>query len=84
MECFETIMHTPVLPLQGPRYSMPYFLNPKLNYVIQGPKKRWGPVTGFDMLSKTGKCLRRQIVSGATGAEHLSTSCGVAQLLSIH
>lgn len=40
--------------MQGPRYSMPYFVNPKLNYVIQGPNKRWGPVTGFDMLSKTG------------------------------
>lgn len=26
---------------QGPRYSIPYFVNPKLNYVIQGPKKRW-------------------------------------------
>ena len=41
---------------QGPRYSMPYFVNPKLNYVIQGAQKRWGPVTGFDMLSKTGAC----------------------------
>lgn len=20
----------------------------------QGPKKRWGPITGFDILSKTG------------------------------
>lgn len=38
----------------GPRYSIPYFVNPKLNYVIQGPEKRWGPVTGFDLLSKTG------------------------------
>ena len=42
------------LPLQGPRYSIPYFVNPKLNYTIQGPQKRWGPVTGFDLLSKTG------------------------------
>lgn len=38
----------------GPRYSMPYFVNPKLNYSFQGPEKRWGPVTGFDLLSKTG------------------------------
>ena len=42
-------------PLQGPRYSIPYFVNPKLNYAIQGPEKRWGPVTGFDLLSKTGE-----------------------------
>jgi hypothetical protein len=41
--------------MQGGRYSIPYFVNPKLNYVIQGPEKRWGPVTGFDMLSKTGR-----------------------------
>lgn len=40
--------------LQGARYSIPYFVNPKLNYSIQGPEKRWGPVTGFDLLSKTG------------------------------
>lgn len=41
--------------LQGARYSIPYFVNPKLNYSIQGPNKRWGPVTGFDLLSKTGE-----------------------------
>ena len=29
-------------------------MNTKLNYSIQGPEKRWGAVTGFDMLSKTG------------------------------
>lgn len=51
--CHNLICHLHDAP-QGPRYSMPYFVNPKLNYVIQGPKKRWGPVTGFDMLSKTG------------------------------
>lgn len=55
--------------LQGPRYSMPYFVNPKLNYVIEGPQKRWGPVTGFDMLSKTGKAWQSkqatQVVSGS-------------------
>jgi hypothetical protein len=45
--------------LQGPRYSIPYFVNPKLNYSIQGPNKRWGAVTGFDLLSKTGECRRR-------------------------
>ena len=40
--------------LQGARYSIPYFVNPKLNYVIQGPEMRFSPVTGFDLLSKTG------------------------------
>jgi hypothetical protein len=40
--------------VQGPRWSIPYFVNPKLNYVIQGPEKKFGPVTGFDLLSKTG------------------------------
>lgn len=39
---------------KGARYSIPYFVNPKLNYVIQGPEKRFSPVTGFDLLSKTG------------------------------
>ncbi|KAI7838916.1 hypothetical protein COHA_007322 [Chlorella ohadii] len=38
----------------GERYSIPYFVNPRLNYVMQGPEKRWGPITGFDILSKTG------------------------------
>ena len=40
--------------LQGARYSIPYFVNPRLNYVIEGPEKRFSPVTGFDLLSKTG------------------------------
>ena len=40
--------------LQGARYSISYFVNPKLNYVIEGPKMRFLPVTGFDLLSKTG------------------------------
>ena len=40
--------------MQGARYSIPYFVNPKLNYVIEGPEKRFAPVTGFDLLSKTG------------------------------
>jgi hypothetical protein len=44
--------------LQGPRWSIPYFVNPSLNFVIQGPEKRWGPVTGFDLLSKTGEVSR--------------------------
>ena len=39
---------------QGERYSMPYFLNAKLNYEIQGPSKRWPPLTGYDLLAKTG------------------------------
>lgn len=42
------------LSTQGERRSIPYFINPKLNYVIQGPKKKFSPVTGFDLLSKTG------------------------------
>ena len=33
---------------------MPYFVNPKLNFVIEGPQKRFSRVTGFDLLSKTG------------------------------
>lgn len=37
----------------------------RLNYVIQGPEKRWGPVTGFDLLSKTGGCPARPILPGA-------------------
>ena len=41
--------------LQHTRYSIPYFFNPKLNYAIQGPEKRWAPVTGFDLLSLTGE-----------------------------
>lgn len=40
--------------MQGERHSMPYFVNPKLSYKIQGPEKRFSPVTGFDLLSKTG------------------------------
>ena len=40
--------------MQGARYSIPYFVNPKLNYVIEGPEKRFSPITGFDLLSKTG------------------------------
>ena len=42
------------MSLQGARYSIPYFVNPKLNYIIEGPEKRFSPVTGFDLLSKTG------------------------------
>ena len=47
-------MTTCPVSLQGARYSIPYFVNPKLNYVIEGPKMRFSPVTGFDLLSKTG------------------------------
>lgn len=39
---------------RGARMSMPYFVNPKLNYVFQGPEKKYPPLTGFDLLSKTG------------------------------
>jgi hypothetical protein len=47
---------------------MPYFVNPKLNYVIQGPEKRFSPVTGFDLLSKTGNAYvaRKNGTSSAT------------------
>ena len=54
--------------LQGARYSIPYFVNPKLNYVIQGPEKRFSPVTGFDLLSKTGNAY----VARKNGAYTLS------------
>ena len=33
---------------------MPYFVNPKLNYQFQGPGKKFPPVSGFELLSKTG------------------------------
>lgn len=39
---------------------MPYFINPLLNYSLQGPEKRWGPVNGFDLLSKTGNAYAAQ------------------------
>lgn len=34
--------------------SVPYFVNPKLNYVFQGPEKKFPPLSGFDLLAKTG------------------------------
>ena len=34
--------------------SVPYFLNPKLNYEFQGPQKKYPALTGFDLLAKTG------------------------------
>ncbi|KAK9812273.1 hypothetical protein WJX73_009505 [Symbiochloris irregularis] len=40
---------------RGPRYSIPYFANSKLDVVIQGPNKKFDPVTSFDLLSKTGE-----------------------------
>ena len=40
--------------LQGPRMSVPYFVNPKLNFKFQGPEKKFPPVSGFDLLAKTG------------------------------
>ena len=33
---------------------MPYFVNPKLNYIFQGPEKKFPPLSGFDLLAKTG------------------------------
>lgn len=40
---------------RGPRYSIPYFANSKLDVIIQGPEKKFDPVTSFDLLSKTGE-----------------------------
>ena len=34
--------------------SVPYFVNPKLNYKFQGPEKKFPPLSGFDLLAKTG------------------------------
>lgn len=34
--------------------SVPYFVNPKLNYTFQGPEKKFPPLSGFDLLAKTG------------------------------
>lgn len=34
--------------------SVPYFVNPNLNYKFQGPDKKYPPLTGFDLLAKTG------------------------------
>ena len=33
--------------------SMPYFGNLKLNYVFQGPEKKFLPLSGLDLLAKT-------------------------------
>ena len=34
--------------------SVPYFVNPDLNFVFQGPEKKFPPLSGFDLLAKTG------------------------------
>lgn len=34
--------------------SIPYFVNPRLNYTFQGPEKKFPPLSGFDLLAKTG------------------------------
>ena len=34
--------------------SVPYFVNPKLNFKFQGPEKRYPELSGFDLLAKTG------------------------------
>ena len=34
--------------------SVPYFVNPKLNFPFQGPEKKYPPLSGFDLLAKTG------------------------------
>ena len=34
--------------------SVPYFVNPRLNYTFQGPEKKYPPLSGFDLLAKTG------------------------------
>ncbi len=53
--------------LQGARFSIPYFVNPKLSYVIEGPEKHFSPVTGFDLLSKTGNAYAAR----KNGAAHI-------------
>ena len=40
--------------VQGARMSVPYFVNPNLNFKFQGPEKKYPPLTGFDLLAKTG------------------------------
>ena len=40
--------------MQGARMSVPYFVNPKLNFSFQGPEKKYPSLTGFDLLAKTG------------------------------
>lgn len=42
------------MSLQGSRMSIPYFVNPRLNYIFQGPEKKYPPLSGFDLLAKTG------------------------------
>ena len=42
------------MSVQGSRMSVPYFVNPDLNYVFQGPEKKFPPLSGFDLLAKTG------------------------------
>ncbi|KAK9803831.1 hypothetical protein WJX73_004943 [Symbiochloris irregularis] len=39
---------------RGARMSVPYFVNPNLNFKFQGPEKKYPPLTGFDLLAKTG------------------------------
>ena len=34
--------------------SVPYFVNPDLNFVFQGPEKKFPPLSGFELLAKTG------------------------------
>jgi hypothetical protein len=62
--------------MQGARYSIPYFVNPKLNYIIQGPEKRFSPVTGFDLLSKTGNAyVARKNGARLQTVPQLQTAC---------
>ena len=68
--------------VQGARYSIPYFVNPKLNYVIQGPEKRFTPVTGFDLLSKTGNAYVARKNGARDNLTKYIDSCTLCQALS--
>lgn len=51
--------------------SLPYFVNPRLNFKFQGPEKKYPAVTGFDLLAKTGSAYeaRKNDMTGAWKAK---------------
>lgn len=36
----------------GPRYSLPFFCQANMNWVIQGPQKKYAPITANDYLQQ--------------------------------
>ena len=60
---------------------MPYFVNPKLNFVIEGPQKRFSPVTGFDLLSKTGNAYAARKNGMLWSLQEDPHSAGSAELI---